>query len=214
VAKAIQAHGGDAKLRRSAFSIRVKGNVFEGDQIVAHSGSISAQGPYCSRIVVKTPRTEMLFVVNGEKGWVRHGDITRRMTEAELFSAKEDAYQDWVVSLVPLMRENFTMATLDQAQVRGRWAIGLRISQQGRRDIDLYFDRETWLLVKSSTMRRGSHEKDERWEVISEEFREFDGVRIATKSVIYRDMKRWLESEVIEARFVNELPPETFAEPR
>jgi hypothetical protein len=167
VAKAIQAHGGDAKLRRSAFSIRVKGHIFEGDQIVAHSGSISAQGPTRSRIEVKTPGTTMLFVVNGEKGWVRHGDMTRRMTDAELVSAKEDAYQDWVASLVPLMRENFAIASLDPAQVRGRWAVGLRISQQGRRDIELYFDRETWLLVKSITMRRGSHEKDERWEVIS-----------------------------------------------
>jgi hypothetical protein len=37
---------------------------------------------------------------------------------------------------------------------------------------------------------------------------------IATKSVIYRDGKRWHESEVIEAQFVDELPRETFAEPR
>jgi hypothetical protein len=136
------------------------------------------------------------------------------MTEAELLRAKEDAYNDWVASLVPLMRENFTMAMLDPAQVRGRWAVGLRISQQGRRDIELYFDRETWLLVKSSTIRRSSLDKDQRWEVISEEFREFDGVKIATKSVTYRDTKKWLESEVIEARFVDELPAETFAEPR
>jgi hypothetical protein len=156
----------------------------------------------------------MLFVVTEEKGWVRRGDMTRRMTEAELITAKEDAYEGWVESLVPLLREKFTMALLDPVQVLGRWAEGLRISQPGRRNIDLYFDRETWLLVKSSTMRRGSHEKDERWEAISEAFREFDGVKIATKSVIYRDGKKWLESEVIEARFVDELPPETFAEPR
>jgi len=48
---------------------------------------------------------------------------------------KEDAYQASVEMLVQLMRENFTMAVLDPAQVRGRWAVGLRISQQGRRDI-------------------------------------------------------------------------------
>jgi hypothetical protein len=31
---------------------------------------------------------------------------------------------------------------------------------------------------------------------------------------VYRDAKKWLEGEVVEARFVDELPPETFAEPR
>ncbi len=47
------------------------------------------------------------------------------MTEAELMSAKKDAYQSWVESLVQLMRENFTKAMLAPAQ-RPR-PMGLRV---------------------------------------------------------------------------------------
>jgi hypothetical protein len=52
--KAIKAHGGDAKVKRPAYALKVKGILIRDGKMSAYSGSIQAQGPDRARIELKT----------------------------------------------------------------------------------------------------------------------------------------------------------------
>jgi hypothetical protein len=89
------------------------------------------------------------MVLNGDKGWIEGGGETRAMTPEELKNAQEDNYAGWVAALTPLVKDKtFTLATIGETNVDNRPAVGVRVSADKHRDVNLYFDKETNLLAK------------------------------------------------------------------
>jgi hypothetical protein len=213
IAKAIQAHGGEAKVSRPAYSLKLKGTFFAGDQVVSHSGVIQSQGANRSRIEIHAAGFDTISVVDGDKGWIREDGKTRPMTAEELAEAKEDLHTDWVTSLAPLPGKEFTLARLEPAKVSDRPAVGIRVSHKGFRDVDLYFDKETGLLVKKRIKRPGPEGKDVENETVYSGVKDFGGVKSWTRFVTYLDGQKRHEAEITEARFLERLPADTFARP-
>src|SRR5438270_6425784 len=77
VARAIKAHGADAKLARRAYSLKLKGRYFADDKVVEASGSVHADGPGRARTEIKTSAWEIIEVLDGGKGWIRERNMTR-----------------------------------------------------------------------------------------------------------------------------------------
>jgi hypothetical protein len=64
--------------------------------------------------------------------------------------AKEQAHAGWVATLAPLKdAKRFTLATLGEIKVEDKPALGVKVSRQGPRDVDLYFDKRSGLLVRT-----------------------------------------------------------------
>src|SRR5262249_40604225 len=88
-------------------------------------------------------------VVNGNKGWTKFNNEVMDMSAEELAEEKSEMYAKWVASLTPLSDKTFSFAPLGEVKVDDKAAIGVRVSREGKRDVNLYFDKVSGLLVKS-----------------------------------------------------------------
>jgi hypothetical protein len=213
VAKAIKAAGGEEKLaRHRAATFTERGTYYGMGEGLPYTGKYAVQWPDQFRMEIEGVFT---MVLNGDKGWMRANNETREMTAQELAQQREEHYQGWVATLLPLKDKMFTLDTIDEIKVSDRPAAGVKVSAEKHRDVKLYFDKETGLLVKSQT-RTHSPEMDFKevdQEVWYDAYVEFDGVKNAKKFLVHRDGKKFVEGETVEYKAMGKLDDSVFAKP-
>lgn len=218
VDKAIQATGGEAELSKfKAFTAKMKGDLYVQEMKVAFTAELATQGADQEKITLNLDiagqRLVIVQVLNRDRGWVKVGDETTDMDREKLAEAVEEAHVGWVASLVPLKDNAFTLATVGEIRVEDKPALGVRVSHAGRRDVNLFFDKATHLLVKSE-----ARVKDEETgkEMTEETFMSgYDGknVQSALKLKINRDGKLYLEAELSDVKLEDKLDDSVFARP-
>jgi hypothetical protein len=220
IEKAVKAHGGQDKLDKfPAVTMAMKGKVHVMEMAIPFSGEITTQGSDKIKLDIEVDAGGMKFrivnVVAGDKGWMKMGDATTEMDKDQLAEGKEQAYVGWVESLAPLLKDKqFTFATTGEIKVNDKPAVGVKVTSKGRRDVDLYFDKATGMLVK-----REARVKDEGsgQEVTEEsfpsEYKETQGVKHPMKFTTKRDGKIFLEGEATECTLSEKLAADFFAKP-
>lgn len=88
-------------------------------------------------------------VVNGKQGWQGLARGTRDLKEAEVAHIVEEVYAHWLASMVPLKDKGFEFSLFGEAVVDGKEAVGVLVSCKGRPDVNLFFDKQTGLVIKS-----------------------------------------------------------------
>jgi hypothetical protein len=219
VEKAVKAQGGQEKLEKfAAHTSKFKGTFHGMGQAIPMTGEISSQGADRFKMEAEVEAGGMKFrfvsVLAGDKGWVRVGDATTEMDKDQLAEAEEQAYAGWVGTLAPLKDKEFTLAAIGEAKVNDKPALGVKVSRKGRRDVDLYFDKETGLLVKTETRVK---DEGSGQEVTEEnypgEYKEVQGTKQPTKFTVKRDGKLWVEGEATEQQLAEKLDDGVFAKP-
>jgi hypothetical protein len=219
VDKAVQAQGGEAQLAKwPAATAKVKGTFHGLGAAVAFTGEVAVQGPDRQKIDIEAEadgqKFRLVHVLNGDKGWVRFNDDTEEMDKEELAEAQEEAYAEWVTTLVPLKDKAFTLAPAGEVNVEKRPALGVRVSRKGRRDVNLYFDKETGLLVKTESRVKDEQSGQEvTEETLLSDYKEVQGTKQAMKFTVRRDGKPYLEGEITECRLAEKLDDGVFAKP-
>lgn len=219
VEKAVRAHGSEALLTKfRGLSTKMKGNYHGMGQAIPYTGEVTVQGPDRQRIEIVAEaggqQFRMIKVLDRDKGWDRVGDATKERDANDLAEAREQAYTGWVTTLVPLKDKAFVLATIGEVRVGDRAAVGVKVSKQGRRDVDLYFDKESGLLIKSE-----SRVKDERTgqevaeETFLSEYKDVQGIKQAMKFVVHRDGKLYVDGESFDVVLVEDLGDVPFARP-
>jgi hypothetical protein len=96
------------------------------------------------------PQTEIVQFRAVDGNWYRGIDDTvTKLTGDELIPLEMGVYMDRLAALLPLLKDKgFTLAGLPEAKVQDRLALGVKVSSKGKPDVQLYFDKETGLLVK------------------------------------------------------------------
>ncbi|MBI5757116.1 MAG: hypothetical protein HZA46_01210 [Planctomycetales bacterium] len=216
--KAIQEMGGAAQLGKfKAISSKMKGDLHIQGVKVPFTGEVTTQGADQQKsfveLVIDGQKIAVVQVLNRNQGWVKINETTMDMTKDKLEETVEAAHAGWVASLVPLMNKAFKLDTIGESQVEGKAAIGIHVSYPGRRDVNLFFDKTTHLLVKTETRA-----KDEQTgqEVTDETFMSgYEGkeVKQALKLLIKRDGKPLLEAELSDIRPDEKLDDSVFAKP-
>jgi hypothetical protein len=221
IEKAIQAQGGEDKLSQ------FKAGRWTG------RGTLTLRGqtlPLTLETVYQLPdkyKTVMRFeaqgttvvatqAMEGGKGWMAAQGKTLELDGKLLQAFQEEFYSTNVELLVPLLREGgYTLAPLKEATVAGKPAVGVRVSAAGHKDIELYFDRDSYLPVKTvrptidvETM------KDATAEVLYGDVKEYDGVKWPGRMVVNQDGKKLMEVVVTEFRRLDTIDPGEFARPR
>ncbi len=217
--KAIRAHGGEANLAKfKAVTAKLKGAFHGLPQAVAFSGELTIQGPEQQRIDLELDafdqKIRVVHVLNGNKGWNRFGDDTEEMDKEELAEAKEQAYADWASTLIPLKDKAFTLAPLGEIKIDKRPALGIKVSHKDRRDVSLYFDKETHLLVKiESRVKDDDTGAEVTEESFPSDYRDVQGTKQAMKFTIKRDGKLYMEGELSNIKLLEKVDDATFAKP-
>jgi hypothetical protein len=207
IAAGIEAAGGADNLSKFNVSTWNEVGVFYGmGDGLPYRGKMAVQWPHQFRMEVAGVFT---LVLNGEKGWIIMGDRSRPMTANELAEQKEQHFSAWL----PLRDAGFELTALDEGDVDGRAATVVKVSRDGHRDVTLYFDKETSLLVKSVQMVKPMGQgKEVRQEVYYRDYSDMDGARIPVTIDMRRDGKRFVEARIKDLRAVDRLDDKVFSD--
>ena len=121
------------------------------------------------------------------------------------------------MSLLPLakQRDLFKLSKVDGVAVEGRETEGLKVESEGHNEVTLFFDKESYDLVKAQYMVKSAElgNQEVLQEMIFKNFKDIDGARMSMEVLMLRDGKKFVESTMSDVEAVDEFPAETFSEP-
>lgn len=220
VDKAIKAHGGAENLTKyKAAVVTFKGTFHGMGMELPMTGEISTHGmdKIKADIMVEAGgmKIQIVNVVNGDKGWTKVAGNTMDLDKDMLTEAKEKNYAEWVASLTPLIDgKGFTLAATGEVLVGEKKALGVKVTSKGRRDVDLYFDKETGLLIQYETKVKDEGSGQEVLESsFPSDYVDVRGTKQAKKSTVKRDGKLYMVIESMETELHEKLDASVFDKP-
>jgi hypothetical protein len=221
IVRAIRAKGGDDNEGKyTGLTLKGTGTFYGLGEGIPFTGAWHFQGHSQSRgtleIKVMDQTLTLTQVVSGDKGWVKFNDEVKTMSPDELAEEKAAIYAKWVSSLVPLKDKAFKLANIGEVKIGEQAATGVRVSHAGHRDINLFFDKTSGLLVKSESqvkdVKDGSG-KEMGEETFFADFKEFKGIKFPTKITINRDGKLHVEAVMTDILPLEKLEEDVFGQP-
>jgi hypothetical protein len=218
--KAIKAHGGADKLAKfKAATLKLKGKYYGmSEDGVDFTGDAASQSPDKTRMEITIDVMGMEFkflrVVNGDKGWTHMMGQTTAMDKEALAEAKEELYAAGVKRLAVLRDKGFKLEPLGEVKVGDRAAVGVKVAHKGHRDINLFFDKKTGLLVKSERPAKDPMAGTEFTQTeLYDDYKEVDGIKHAGKLTILRDGKKFVDGQSSDFKPQEKLDDSLFAKP-
>jgi hypothetical protein len=160
-------------------------------------------------------KVAQVVVVKGDKGWVNVAGKTTELPKDVREGLRDALYAIQLATLpMGLKGKEFKLSALGELPVKNRPAVGVLVSHQGRRDVSLFFDKETGLPVKSETTAKDVLTGQEvSNEFFLSDYRQFDGVRSYAKLTWMKDGKLYLEQEITELKLHSNHDDNVFAQP-
>jgi len=150
--RAIAAAGGrEALARHTAFGWHGKATIYAGNRKIQIEGDWQIEPPDRSKVVTfeidKGPGSARSMVIEGNRGWSLVGGKEQPLPEAILDNERDQFYLYYLRRLEPLTRDGSTL----KAIAGDNDDPGLRISRPGRRDVDMFFDKDSYLVDRMIT---------------------------------------------------------------
>jgi hypothetical protein len=204
VDKVIKAHGGKALAKVVAFEVKMTGTAFGGDKKVAVSSEGTCQGYDKQMTVDVNPetKTEMIEVINGDEGWTKDGDKpAEKLDEEQVKSRREGIYMNWITTVFPFKEKEFKFSPLEETSVVGHKAVGLLVRHEKHNPVKMYFDSESYLLVKTEqTLKNADTNQDVVEETVYSDYKTARGIKQPYKMVNYADGTKIADLEVTELK--------------
>jgi hypothetical protein len=127
-------------------------------------------------------------------------------------AVQNEAYTYWLASLLPVKSRSIQWTMEKESTVDGRGVRVLKATQGNRPTVTLYFDRETFLVLKAA------YDGIENLRPTSKEFvfsahREFDGQRLPGKVQVFQNGKKIEEWSNESVRFLSSVEDREFSKP-
>lgn len=220
VEKGVKALGGADRLAKVK-GVRTKGKgaiaIMGMNLEFTNEGVIDSKGRMRSEVSfeIMGQKFSVIQVYDGKKGWMSLMGNVMELEGDQLKELQDEIHNRRVSTLLPLLKDNtYTLATIGETKVNGKPAQGVKVSAKDRRDIELYFDPTTGLIVK--TIRQAYDQqgmKEVSQETMNSEFKEAGGIKYPSKAVIQRDGKKFLDLEITEYKPLQSVDDSEFAKP-
>ena len=214
--RAFQAQGGFDKLAKLlATQVKGKGTIYLPVAEITFTSEGAAQLPdkYKSTLQfeINGAKFTQVQTLLGDKASILVNGNPQELDDNMRKEIKEQVYVEHVTSLVPLRETGFTLTALPEGQVDGQPALGIKITSKGHRDVSIYFDKKTALIVKAAyqaydplTMKEVAQEQ------FYQDYKEQDGIKYPTKSLVNQDGKKFMKIEVTEYKNLDKLDDSVF----
>ncbi len=154
-------------------------------------------------------------VLNGGKGWRQFGDNTMELDGEALDREKWNLYlQVTSTLLLPLKAKGVKLDSGADEKVGDKPASVVKVTTPEGKDLTIFFDKESSLPVKIVAKVFNFQGEEVVQESTYSDFKEMNGIKRATKSLIKRDGERFMESEVLEFKILDKVDAEEFSEPK
>lgn len=216
--QAIAAHGGEKNLATlKAGYLQSKGTVYLPEPVQITNLTVYQLPDRLKQIQEIDNHGQKVRMVTGfahDKAWMTLNGKNREVDKKILTEIGEALHLLRVNRLVALREKPFRLAVLPEVQVNKRPAQGLRVSLEGHRDVDLYFDRETHLLVMLAHQVPDARSGKEVMEVrLYSDYHSVNGIQEPKKVVMWRGGQKFLEGDVTEAQILEKVDTKIFESP-
>jgi len=217
IAKAIKAHMPKGIDNKKAYEGKNKGTLYVQGLELEFTQNIWMHGGKFKEImelsVMNTP-IKTTTVYNGKEGWIKVNDMDFPVSDEILAEFKEVAYMMAVGQMVGLKEKGAKLSIIGEFKVNDKPAVGVKVSKEGKKDIDLFFDKESGMMVKTRRVARdfqsGQESTEERTITA---YQDVAGRKTPKKVSVTRDDKKLMEAEILEVRLHERLDDTEFAKP-
>lgn len=217
--KGIKALGGEEKLKGlTAAAWKTKGKIYLGGEANEFSGRTTVKGLDHVRQEFEGEfggnKVQGVTVLAGDKGWRKFGDMKMEMDKDAVANEKRTVYLQMVpMTLLPLKGKGFKVRTAPEEKVGGKPAAALRVTAPDGKEFTLFLDKESGLPVRQVAKVLDFMGTEFTQETTYGGYKDFGGIKKATKVEAKRDGERFIEQEVTEFKALQGAAPKTFAEP-
>jgi hypothetical protein len=218
--KAVAALGGAAKLDAAkAVTWKTKGKIHLNDNENAISTKVTAQGLDHFRQEFEGEfngaPVKGVTILNGDKGWRKFGEEANPLEDQALANQKRVVYLQLIPEMPTLLKgEGFKVEAAEEEKVGGKPAAVLKATGPDGKDFQIFFDKESGLPVKLTATVAGRQGNESAQETTYANFKDFDGIKRATKVETKRNGKKFIESEITDFKVVDKVDAKTFDEPK
>jgi hypothetical protein len=219
IERAIAAHGGAERIARlRAEKLKLQGKVLApGKDLVTFTADWTLQLPDRFKQVARLSSDKVhtiVQIVDANKVAVVVDDQPQPLAASALAELRTALDLQRAVRLVPLLTDrDYRLTALNPEKVNNRSVLGVKVSAKGHRDVRLYFDHETGLLVKAEQTRDDGSGKELLQEEFYGDFKDFGGFRRWTRIVVFREGKKLMEAEVLDVRYFDKFDDSEFTKP-
>lgn len=219
IEKAIKAHGGEANLAKSKLSsMKGKGTVdimgISAEFTLETTTALPDRRREEIKLEIMGQALTIVQVVNKDKAWQSTMGNVMDLADHQLADQVDQVWHEHLATLTPLLKEaGIKTEVVGESMVDGKPAIGIKISAKGHKDLTMHFDKESGLLVKQSA--RGHNPQGEEVDVenFMSGYKDFGGLKQATKMKIMQEGKKFIEFEVTEFKVLDKVDDESFKRP-
>ena len=115
---------------------------------------------------------------------------------------------------MPLKGNGFKFEAAGEEKVGDKPAVILKVTGPDGKDFTLSFDKESGLPVKQVAKVIGFQGKEYTLESTYSDYKDFGGIKKATKIEIKRDGEKFQDLEVTEFKVLDKVDPDAFTEPK
>jgi hypothetical protein len=154
-------------------------------------------------------------VLDGKKGWRKFGDDVMELDDDALANEKRSIYLGITpTTLVPLQGKGFKVETAGEEKVGEKPAAVLKVTGPDGKDFKLFLDKADGLPVKLVATVVGFDGSEFKQETTFSAYKDFGGIKKATKVSSKRDGEKFFDQEVTEYKVLDKVEPDTFTEPK
>ncbi len=158
-----------------------------------------------------------VMVADGDKAWASAAGQTNELDGIALDAAKEENQVGYVMSLLPLRKPNgkYKLGLVDSKTIGGEECSGVSVDHEGMPTLTMWFSNKTGLMKQAKHKVRSAELNFQEVEdtTIFHEYGEFEGIKSPTKMTIYRDGKKFVESNPSKVSYPATVDDSEFEKP-
>jgi hypothetical protein len=141
-------------------------------------------------------------VFDGKKGWQGITGMIKELDADEVKEAREQAHVGEVEGLVVLKDKSYKLSALGETKVGDRETVGVQVTKKGKRDVNLFFDKKTHLLLKAEYRALDPSKQEVTQEKLFLDYKDVGGMKTPGRLVINNDGKKFLEIDISETNLM------------
>ena len=159
---------------------------------------------------------QFVSVTDGDKAWISAMGAVSDVEGVGLEVARREAFVSYALSLIPLQKPSdaFRLGLAEKEVIEGEECAGITIDHEKMPTATLYFDKNG--LIKKTSYRTRAPElgyQEVRYDSIFSDYKVIDGVQTAMKMTMFRDGKKYVESNVKKVTYPESIDESEFKKP-
>ncbi len=218
VERAVKAHGGYDRLSRvHADRVKYKGVLIVNGRETPFVADTTVQLPGQFRNVLQLQgdrKTVFVQVINGDKVYLAIDGQPQKVDENVTTELRDTMRLNQAIRLVPLLTDKaYKLEPLGELKVEDQPCLGVKASAKGRRDVRLFFNKESGLLVKTEHGLDDGAGKEVVQEEFYSNFEDVKGYKRPMKVAAYRNGKKIMEADITDVQYLDKVDDAEFGRP-